>query len=217
MHPLSPCSEMISLIFHTVTPTVLILKRYTACWMMIFQDMSFLPYSPTGSRERAYNGDTIREFCSLWPEHSRIFAMEPDRKNFRKLVSNTMDIPYTTLCNACSGSADGSAYFAQKAGRNSSISQKGNIKVPMYTVDSMVCDSHVSYIKIDVEGNEADSIRGAAGTIKKDHPSMLISAYHRSEDIFSLPLLVDSISGGYRILMRHHRYIPDWDTNYYFL
>ena len=121
-------------------------------WNRVLQPTNHEIYVDLG----AYNGDTIREFCSLWPEHSRIFAMEPDRKNFRKLVSNTMDIPYTTLCNACSGFAEGSAYFAQKAGRNSSISQKGNIKVPMYTVDSMVCDSHVSYIKMDVEGNEEE-------------------------------------------------------------
>ncbi|MBR3296184.1 MAG: FkbM family methyltransferase [Clostridia bacterium] len=205
-----------SILTYRVTGKISYLMDATTEKDEIFQRFS-LGERPSFVDLGAYNGDTIREFCSLWPEHSRIFAMEPDRKNFRKLVSNTMDIPYTTLCNACSGSADGSAYFAQKAGRNSSISQKGNIKVPMYTVDSMVCDSHVSYIKMDVEGNEADSIRGAAGTIKKDHPSMLISAYHRSEDLFSLPLLVDSISGGYRILMRHHRYIPDWDTNYYFL
>ncbi len=205
-----------SILTYRVTGRIKYLMDATTEKEEIFSRYDLGP-SPSFVDLGAYNGDTVREFVSLYPNHSRIFAMEPDRKNFRKLVSNTEDIPFTSLWNACSGSKEGTAHFSQKAGRNSSLSASGNIKVPMLSVDSMVSGSHVSYIKMDVEGEEYESIRGAESTIKKDHPSMLISAYHRSEDLFRLPLLVSSISDDYRILLRHHKYIPDWDTNFYFL
>ena len=46
----------------------------------------------------------------------------------------------------------------------------------------------------------------------------MISAYHRSEDLFALPLQIDSLAGGgYRYYLRHHPYIPARETNYYIL
>ena len=69
---------------------------------------------------------------------------------------------------------------------------------------------------MDVEGNEGEALRGAEKTIRKDHPPMMISAYHRSEDLFALPLEIEELSGGgYKYYLRHHPYIPAWETNYY--
>ena len=39
----------------------------------------------------------------------------------------------------------------------------------------------------DVEGAEKEAILGSLETIEKHRPALMISLYHRSEDIFSLP------------------------------
>ena len=68
-----------------------------------------------------------------------------------------------------------------------------------------------------MEGLEKEAITGAKETIKRCKPKMLVSCYHRSEDIFTLPLLVKSIRDDYRVYIRHNPYIPAWDTQFYFI
>ena len=53
--------------------------------------------------------------------------------------------------------------------------------------------------------------------IHTDKPKMLIAAYHRSEDLFALPQLVFSIRSDYQLYLRHHRQLPAWDVNFYFV
>ena len=75
----------------------------------------------------------------------------------------------------------------------------------------------VDYIKYDVEGAEAEALSGSMETVARWRPTLLVSLYHRSEDLFARPLRVLTIRPDYRIYLRHHPYIPEWDTNYYFV
>ena len=56
---------------------------------------------------------------------------------------------------------------------------------------------------MDVEGNELKAIAGAEKTIKAQKPKMLVSCYHRSEDLFTLPLRISEINPDYKVYMRH--------------
>ena len=87
----------------------------------------------------------------------------------------------------------------------------------MESVDSLLNGEPVSYIKMDVEGQEQNAILGAAETIRRCKPKMLISCYHRSEDLFTLPMEVFKLRDDYRIYMRHYPYFPAWDLAYYFV
>ena len=40
-----------------------------------------------------------------------------------------------------------------------------------------------------------------------------MSAYHRSEDIFALPLLIREIEPSYKLYLRRYSYVPAWDLN----
>ncbi|MBR0132184.1 MAG: FkbM family methyltransferase, partial [Lachnospiraceae bacterium] len=71
------------------------------------------------------------------------------------------------------------------------------------------------YIKADIEGFELEAIASGKETLKHFKPKMNIAAYHRFSDIFEIPLLIDSLSSGYRFYLRKHPYIPCWDLNYY--
>ncbi len=164
----------------------------------------------------AFNGDTVLEFCQNVNSYNRITAAEPDSKNFKKLQANTVHLKNINCINACALDFCGEIQFSSNGGRNGNVSESGK-NVKCITVDEIVKEESMSYIKFDVEGQEKEAILGAKETIKRLKPKMLISCYHRSEDIFTLPLLVASIRDDYKIHIRHNPYIPAWDTQFYFI
>ena len=79
----------------------------------------------------------------------------------------------------------------------------------------MLCGAGVDYIKYDVEGSEKEALVGSSNTIKAHSPKLLVSLYHRSEDMFALPLLVKKLNPDYSLYLRRFAYIPAWDLNLY--
>ena len=161
----------------------------------------------------AYDGDTIEEFLShTGGRYSRITAFEPDEKNMKKLSYKYGPLDNCRLYPYASWSGDAVMHFSGNGGRMSSLSDIG-AQVQARAVDS-VCMS-ATYIKMDVEGAEYETLFGCRRIITHSHPALAVSAYHRSEDIFRLPLLINEIEPKYKIYLRHHRYVPAWETNLY--
>lgn len=160
----------------------------------------------------AYNGDTVLKFLEKTKKYNSITALEPDIKNFRKLQKNIESLENVTLINKAVSDKSGKICFSTAGGRNSRVG--GESEILATSIDDLNKD--FTFIKFDVEGQELSAIKGAVNTIKK-HPKMLISAYHRSEDIFTIPLAVNEINPQYKIYLRHLPYIPAWDTNYCFI
>ncbi|MDD6034337.1 MAG: FkbM family methyltransferase [Oscillospiraceae bacterium] len=175
-----------------------------------------------GSRERyldlgAYDGDTLREFFGYTGEQAELaLALEPDPKNFRKLQKAAEALPETVrLLNAAVWEHDAVRSFDGRAGRSSSLSETGRLTVPVRSIDSL-WDKYgpFTYIKMDVEGAERQALLGARESLRRHYPKLLFSGYHRTEDLFSLPLLLHELAPDYRITLRHHPYFPAWETNF---
>ena len=104
--------------------------------------------------------------------------------------------------------------FGAKAGRQSAIAMEGAM-TPARAVDNLLAGNPVTLLKMDVEGAEREALWGASRSIARYAPKLMISLYHRNEDIFELPLLVKRIKPRYRLFIRHLPYIPAWETNLY--
>lgn len=165
----------------------------------------------------AYRGDTIEEFLHYCGgRYSSITALEPDKRTFKKLQKFTENMKNTSIFNKGAYSCEKTLMFSSKSGRASSISGAGKcVPVEVTSVDSLLDGKKASYIKMDIEGAEAEAIKGAENTIRKYKPKLNIAIYHRSEDIFALPKLIHQINPDYKFYMRHHPYIPCWDSNLY--
>lgn len=163
----------------------------------------------------AYNGDTVLEFAAACPIYREIIAVEPDEKNYAKLIRNTEHLTRLRTLNAGVSDKTGEAHFAARAGRNSSLCDVGKT-IKVFAVDDLAPNS-VTFIKADVEGEEAAVIRGAKNTIAHNHPKMKIAAYHRYDDILTIPMQVLAIRPEYKLYLRHRPQIPAWDTDYYFM
>lgn len=173
----------------------------------------------------AYNGDTIEEFLKLTNKRfEKIYALEPDRRNYSKMRRRHYALGSGVFehYNAAAWSEDTTLTFYNKSGRNSaltdnrSVETKGRaVTTDAKSVDSILKGKPASIIKYDVEGSEEQAILGSVETIKKYKPRLIVSLYHRTEDMIKLPLLIHEINPSYKMYLRHHPYLPAWDTNLY--
>lgn len=164
----------------------------------------------------AYTGDTIRELLHYTDgAFASITALEPDRRSFRKLSAYAEGLSGSVRCEqAGAWSCDTVLHFSDQAGRQSRLSKQGR-ETQMRALDSVLDGAPCTYLKMDVEGAEREAIEGAAQTIREHRPKLNLAAYHRSEDFFELPLRIAAFCPDYRLYLRHHPYVPAWDTNLY--
>ena len=170
----------------------------------------------------AYNGDTLREMLHYCPALKSAVALEPDARNFRKLSEYVAGIDKIKIScvNAGAWSENTTLLFDASGNRNAGIVSKGNIvskvkEISVVSLDSVLAGAPVDYIKYDVEGSEREALFGSAETIKAHSPKLLVSLYHRSEDLFALPELVRDLNPEYKLYLRRFPYIPAWDLNLY--
>lgn len=170
----------------------------------------------------AYNGDTIREMLCYNPQLKGAIALEPDARNFRKLNEYAQNVANCEVkcINAGAWCENTTLLFDASGNRNAGIVSKGNIvskikKVNVVSVDSVLNGESVDYIKYDVEGSEKEALLGSAQTIREHAPKLLVSLYHRSEDMFALPELVKELNPDYSLYLRRFSYVPAWDLNLY--
>ena len=162
----------------------------------------------------AYDGDTIREFLSVTGgKYKKIYAFEPDEKNFRKLTRKTEELYNIERYNLGAWDKKETLFFAKKGGRNSRKDEDG-VPVSFDSVDNTVKDE-VTFLKMDIEGAEARALDGARETIKKYLPKLYVCAYHRNEDMYVLPQKIKDFDSRYNVYFRHHPYIPAWESNFY--
>lgn len=191
------------------------LKKITSNKDEIFENVLKLGDNESYLDLGAYRGDTVEEFLHYCGgKYSDIVALEPDRRTFKKLEAYLGNIPCSTAYQKAVFSENKTLIFSSKAGRQSTVSEKGE-EIEAVCVDSLYSDKTVTYIKMDVEGVEKEAIKGAEITLKNQKPKLNIALYHRSEDIFSIPLQISAINPDYKFYLRRHPYIPCWDMNLY--
>ena len=177
----------------------------------------------------AYNGDTARKLLeSAEGNVQRIYAMEPDARNYRKLKAYAEEETRAEVIpvNAGAWSEKTILYFDDSGNRNASFGSNRSeslsdrpVKlkaVEADTLDNILDGEPVDYIKYDVEGSEKEALLGSKETIEKNHPTLLVSLYHRNEDLFALPLLVKDLFPEYQgFYLRRFAGVPAWDLNLY--
>lgn len=163
----------------------------------------------------AYDGDTAEEWNRLFPHHGGITAVEPNTKTYKKLQQKRSSIPRFNAIEAAVWYQEETLCFNGKSGRAAAVSNEGPMSVQGRRADSISAQAEI--IKYDVEGVEHEALLGSAGLIRNGAHSLIVSAYHRTEDLFSLPVLMRSMNRGYKIHLRHSPYVPAWDTLYFFI
>lgn len=167
----------------------------------------------------AYNGDTAREVKAYFPNLKRIYAIEPDKKNYKKLERYSeaeCDVDIKCI-NAATWNENMCGSFFGSGNRNSTAVATASFEhstddVRMIKIDDLT-DERIDYIKYDVEGAEREALIGSRETILKYHPSLLVSLYHRSRDIFTLVNYIKEAYPNYSLFLRRLKCLPAWEID----
>ena len=167
----------------------------------------------------AYNGDTAREGIYYFKNLKTVYAIEPDRRNYKKLLRFCAECDSAKIIPINSGvySFDGEGELAGGGNRNSTISgtashEHQKTDISLLKIDSLT-DGKIDYIKYDVEGAEYEALLGSRETIKKYRPSLSVSLYHRSGDIFGLVNTLYEEYPNYKFYIRRTKCIPAWEID----
>lgn len=172
----------------------------------------------------AYRGDTVEELLRYTGgEYASILAIEPDRRNYRRLVEAIGGLPRVDCRNVGAWSGPEQLSFSQTSGRNAALMNfapgisalgEGSGDTSVDSIDNLLAGNPATLIKYDVEGAEREALLGSRKTIARWRPRLLVSAYHRTEDIYALPLLMGELCGeDCSIFLRQREHIPAWDTD----
>ena len=186
----------------------------------VMQELLHLNDYRTAMDVGAYDGDTARELIALCPNIERIVALEPDRRNFRKLCVYAEGEERVNPVNAAAWSEQTTLIFDDSGNRNAGVDADGTahrtVEVQAVALDELLAEGErVDYIKYDVEGSEKQALEGSAHIIREHKPDLLISLYHRTEDLHELILQLHDLCPQYRLYVRRYPYIPAWDLNLY--
>ncbi len=177
----------------------------------------------------AYNGDTVRQLLERGEGNvDTIWAMEPDTRNYKKLeiYAKTETRARVMPINAGAWNEETTLFFDKSGNRNASFEKNRSqtlsdrpakvVEVKALPLDRVLDGARVDYIKYDVEGSEREALDGSIQTLTNHAPALLVSLYHRSEDLFALPLHIHKIAPHYNCFyLRRMAGVPAWDINLY--
>lgn len=154
----------------------------------------------------AYTGETTRRFVEHLNKngiysYDSIFSFEPNIESYAKMVEQKF--PRHICINAGISNKTGKIRFHKSIfPKMSIISPKGEITIDIETIDNMLKDKNVTFIKMDIEGMELSALKGATNTIQKHHPKLAICIYHHPADLWEIPLYIKSLNQDYKLYIR---------------
>jgi len=161
----------------------------------------------------AYVGDTTLWFSKAVGPQGKVYAFEPEPRNFEKLKANIERNKITNVIplQLALSENEGEMQVASAGGSSIMTQARTGTSVKVTTIDKFVGANklpRVDFIKMDVEGHELKVLKGAHETIQAFKPSLAVSAYHRGDDLIELTKFLLKLNPNYRFYLRHCG--PSW-------
>lgn len=171
-------------------------------------DLSGLPAALDLIDCGAYDGDVERDALRCGFRLNSLVAFEPDPANFDRLVAwvdgNRHEVGCAVTLPLATGDSNCILSFAAGLTTSSHLTKSGEQQVACVRLDDVLSNHPANYLKLDVEGAEAATLRGASALIRRCRPALAVSIYHRPNDLFELIEEIDEIAPGYRLHLRLH-------------
>lgn len=152
----------------------------------------------------AFVGDTIQAFnAAVQSQYRAIYAFEPDQKNYEKLLKICTAIPDANCRQVAVSDRSGEIHFASDDSSSKADSSAEQV-VSAVTLDSLLENVPVTYLKMDVEGMEHAALRGARKIIQTYRPKLAICIYHSNADMVEVPKLILELNPNYKLYIRHY-------------
>lgn len=155
----------------------------------------------------AYDGDTIFSFLEKTAgRYDRIYAFEPDQKNYRMLEQNIAAQGLQRVSLIKKGVWDKHAIlnFSSTVSPASHIAQTGDNQVEVDSLDTVIGPGKTTLIKMDIEGAELAALHGAQSLIKREKPNLAICVYHKADDLLTIPAYCAELLPHSNFYLRRH-------------
>jgi FkbM family methyltransferase len=156
----------------------------------------------------ACTGDTAAVFSNVVGPAGRVYCFDPVADHLKILEYNAKQFSYDNITVMPYGLADENI-FAKPIVLDSYAPgfSSGNKRVPLRSIDFLVKSNEIqriSFIKLDVEGAEMASLRGARESIRRFKPKLAISLYHKPNDLFEIILYIKQEFPFYSCYIDHY-------------
>jgi FkbM family methyltransferase len=140
----------------------------------------------------ACTGDTAAVFSNAVGPAGHVYSFDPVADHLRVLEHNTKQFVYGNVTVMPYGLSDVNVFAKPIVlDRYAPGFSSGNNHVPLRSIDFLVKHNEIeriSFIKLDVEGAEMATLRGARESIQRFKPKLAISLYHKPNDLFEIIL-----------------------------
>lgn len=163
----------------------------------------------------AFDGDSIVKFLRKTNgKYNKIYAFELDPFNYEKLCKDFSTHNYKNMNVYNYGISNKSNKIKiVQSGTGSRIDNNGQVEVELLPLDEII-HNEITFLKMDIEGEEIKGIEGAKELIAKYKPKLAISVYHKLNHLWEIPLMLKKMCPQYKFYLRHHTAIV-WDTDCY--
>jgi FkbM family methyltransferase len=181
--------------------------------------------SPSNKNIKAESGDIVIDAGGCWGDTALYFAGEVGKlgkvytfefitSNLKIMQDNISLNPHLKesihiVENPLWDSSGATVYYLDN-GPSSSISfedfSPSTMKVKTLTIDDFCQNEKIErldFIKMDIEGAEINALHGAVVTLKRFKPKLAISLYHKPDDIYTIPMFIDSLKLEYKFYLGH--------------
>lgn len=139
----------------------------------------------------------------------KIYAFEPIEWMSKKASDSLSSYKNISILNYGLADKPGTVPFveARYSSRRANDGDSVTIDAKMISIDQFVEDNglkKVDCIKLDIEGGELLALEGSVQTIRKFKPKLIVCLYHKSEDMYEIPLKIKEIEPSYRLYISHH-------------
>lgn len=160
-------------------------------------------------------GDTALLFAHKCAPDGMVYSFEFIERNidvFHKNLDLNPDLkPLIKICPNPVAERSGLPIPVVDKGTASTINSQEGVEyqdvVYSVSIDDFVKQEQlerVDLIKMDIEGAEMAALNGAAETIKRFRPKLAIAVYHKSDDIWSIPLSIVEMLPDYTMYLKHN-------------
>ncbi len=154
----------------------------------------------------AYIGDTVIDFINSYGEknYKKIYCYEMTDLSYSLLKKNLGKYDRTVCKKKAVGETKHKAFFNENSDISANkIDIDGENEIEITSLDLDI-EEEITLVKMDIEGSEMNALKGMKRHIEKEKPDLLISVYHKNEDLISIPKLINKYYDGYKFYLRSH-------------